>query len=217
MQSGYRYDSSDDWSTVSGDSESPIPKQHLSFLTNLSDSSFSLDGSNEKTKAFSFPKFQCLPQELRIYIWELICPEFTTATQTLEFIVQAMPNNAPYHTVYDAASLRDSTRRIRRVLAVHRESRAIATQRLTNTLTFRASRDPSIEGLVRYNQGKDLVFLKDFAPLRSSDGAITPVLYHLPNFAECVQNVAVERHSIDKADRRCATFLANLIKLKKVF
>jgi hypothetical protein len=207
-------DGSDDWSTLSGDSGSPIPKQPFSFFTNLSGSSFSVDGSDEKTKAFSFPKFQCLPRELRIYIWELICPEFATATQTLEFIVQAMPNNTLYYTVYDAASLRYSTRRTRRVLAVHRESRAIATQTLTDTLTFRASRDPSIEGLVRFKQGRDLIFLKEFAPLR---GPTTPVLYHLPNFAGCVQNVAVERRSIDKADRRCATFLAELSKLKKVF
>lgn len=48
-------------------------------------------------------------------------------------------------------------------------------------------------------------------------GAAEAVLYHLPNFAGCIQNVAVERRSIDKADRRCATFLANLSKLKKVF
>lgn len=166
--------------------------------------------------AFSFTKFQDLPRELRIDIWELICPEFTTATQILEFRVQAMPNNAPYYTVYDTASLMDSTKKIRKVLAVHRESRAIVTQRLTGTLTFRASRDPSIEGLVRFNQGRDLIYLKDFAPL-SSNGAITLVLYHLPDFAGCVQNVVVNRRSIDENDRRCATFLTNLIKLEKVF
>lgn len=195
-QSGDEYDSSDGWSTVSE----------------------SLLGSDGPVETASFPQFERLPIELRLYFWELFCLEYTSSTLTLEFIVYPLLENAQdlenvqYYTVYNTEHLRYSTRAIRTALAVCHECRYIVTRTLTDTLTFRTSRNHSMEGLVRFRRDRDIVFLRDFTTPRD-----THVLYHLPNFAECVEKVAIKRRSISRTGGRLLDFLTNLSTLSNVF
>ena len=216
MQRDYRYDSgsdsSYDWSTVSEESASSIPSPPREVLPDIDDSPSPNHGSNGQVEAVSFPQFKRLSEDLQLYIWEAFCLEYIAHPLALEFIVQATPENVQYHTVYDTEYLRYSTQGIRKILAVCHDCRAIVTRTLTDTLTFRASKNHSLEGVVRFRPGRDLVFLSDFAPIRG-----TQVLYHLPNFAKCVQNVAAVRRSIKRTDGRCLSFLASLSNLGNVY
>ncbi|KAM5383823.1 hypothetical protein ACJZ2D_001812 [Fusarium nematophilum] len=200
-----RYDSSEAWETDPEDG---------------SDSSWH-DGNPmyKDWDNLSFPQFKRLPRELRIRIWELFCPQLGTEPQALEFNFQVDPVHPSYLSPRQNPHMRHSTKNVRRVLAVHRESRAIAEQALPSALRFRSSRKPMREALVRFRPERDIVFIADIErlgnlqyprprqkqPLRASD------------FANHVQNVGFLSDNIQKEDNRFIFLLQCLAQLKRVY
>lgn len=187
----------------------------------------------------SFPQFTRLPPELRCHIWELYCPDLTMSARLLDFQVGRKlgtnldsPVEPSDFVVYEGPSLNTSTRRIRKVLAVHNESRALALSALPDTLTFRWTTDrkaflmlqqpgddiPLHTGIVRFRKERDIVLFGGL-PLWEERWENKPTKMSLDGFADHVQNAAFfarTRLRVEEVQDCCMT-LDNLPNLKNVF
>ncbi|KAF5685661.1 hypothetical protein FDENT_6132 [Fusarium denticulatum] len=136
----------------------------------------------------SFPQFGRLPSELRNTIWELFCPELCARHRVLDFQISygtaLHPDAASSFvwTVRDGIALGDQTKNLRAVFAVHKESRALATNAFPDSLSIDAG---SGDATVRFNRNSDVVLMNGLscAPGR--------MVFHLPGFASEVKNFAL--------------------------
>lgn len=181
---------------------------------------------NEGTLAPSFPRFQELPFELQDEIWKFHCPEFDQASMlSLSFVVEEMLDWPGTHAIYGTTILRESTRCFRRFSGAHRRTYYKALQLFPDILKFYCRREANtnnqyhvfdIEGNIRFNKRKDILFIRHFAPLRDANGKLGLVNYQLGNFVHQAQNVAIE-DSLITNDRCCEALLAKLGEIKTVF
>ncbi|KAM5376206.1 hypothetical protein ACJA88_007317 [Fusarium oxysporum] len=136
----------------------------------------------------SFPQFGRLPSELRNTIWELFCPELCARHRVLDFQISygtaLHPDSASSFvwTVRDGIALGDQTKNLRTVFAVHKESRALATNAFPDSLSIDAG---SGDATVRFNQNSDVVLMNG---LSCPPGRM---VFHLPGFASEVKNFAL--------------------------
>ena len=155
----------------------------------------------------SFPWFSKLPPELRCVIWEMYCPELHLPVRLLDFEFAPKPegtgpqDNAPNYVPFPGPSLGSSTRRIRKLLAVHRESRALVMHALPDSLTFSYPADHFAHrvgcgnqklgtGTVRFHGERDVVML-DKMPTWEEDWLDQPArMPLLDEFTGSVRNAA---------------------------
>ncbi|KAF5566172.1 sarcoplasmic reticulum histidine-rich calcium-binding precursor [Fusarium napiforme] len=136
----------------------------------------------------SFPQFGRLPSELRNTIWELFCPELWARHRVLDFQISygtaLHPDAASSFvwTVRDGIALGDQTKNLRAVFAVHKESRALATNAFPDSLSIDAG---SGDATVRFNRNSDVVLMSG---LSCPPGRM---VFHLPGFASEVKNFAL--------------------------
>ncbi|KAF5645867.1 sarcoplasmic reticulum histidine-rich calcium-binding precursor [Fusarium tjaetaba] len=136
----------------------------------------------------SFPQFGRLPSELRNTIWELFCPELCARHRVLDFQISygtaLHPDAASSFvwTVRDGIALGDQTKNLRAVFAVHKESRALATNAFPDSLSIDAG---SGDATVRFNKNSDVVLMNG---LSCPPGRM---VFHLPGFASEVKNFAI--------------------------
>ncbi|KAF5599569.1 sarcoplasmic reticulum histidine-rich calcium-binding precursor [Fusarium pseudoanthophilum] len=136
----------------------------------------------------SFPQFGRLPSELRNTIWELFCPELCARHRVLDFQISygtaLHPDAASSFvwTVRDGIALGDQTKNLRAVFAVHKESRALATNAFPDSLSIDAG---SGDATVRFNRNSDVVLMNG---LSCPPGRM---VFHLPGFASEVKNFAL--------------------------
>src|SRR6478735_9550994 len=136
----------------------------------------------------SFPQFGRLPSELRNTIWELFCPELCARHRVLDFQISygtaLHPDSASSFvwTVRDGIALGDQTKNLRTVFAVHKESRALATNAFPDSLSIDAG---SGDATVRFNRNSDVVLMNG---LSCPPGRM---VFHLPGFASEVKNFAL--------------------------
>ncbi|KAF4495091.1 sarcoplasmic reticulum histidine-rich calcium-binding precursor [Fusarium agapanthi] len=136
----------------------------------------------------SFPQFGRLPSELRNTIWELFCPELCARHRVLDFHISygtALHPDAASSSVWtvrDGIALGDQTKNLRAVLAVHKESRALATNAFPDSLSIDAG---SGDATVRFNRNSDVVLMNGLSYLPER------IVFHLPNFASEVKNFAL--------------------------
>ncbi|EXK34615.1 hypothetical protein FOMG_09998 [Fusarium oxysporum f. sp. melonis 26406] len=136
----------------------------------------------------SFPQFGRLPSELRNTIWELFCPELCARHRVLDFQISygtaLHPDSASSFvwTVRDGIALGDQTKNLRTVFAVHKESRALASNAFPDSLSIDAG---SGDATVRFNRNSDVVLMNG---LSCPPGRM---VFHLPGFASEVKNFAL--------------------------
>ncbi|KAI1008899.1 hypothetical protein LB504_001308 [Fusarium proliferatum] len=136
----------------------------------------------------SFPQFGRLPSELRNTIWELYCPELCARHRVLDFQISygtaLHPDAASSFvwTVRDGIALSDQTKNLRAVFAVHKVSRALATNAFPDSLSIDAG---SGDATVRFNRNSDVVLMNG---LSCPPGRM---VFHLPGFAGEVKNFAL--------------------------
>ncbi|KPM44945.1 hypothetical protein AK830_g1669 [Neonectria ditissima] len=139
----------------------------------------------------SFSKFLQLPFELRQRVWELFCPELRLRSCIFEF--HMTPGTARYHdpslpatasvwTVTDWLNLGDQTRSIRRLLSVHRESRATAIKRFPDSLSIEGG---SGDAIVRFDRDNDVAMMFGLEKAEADD------VFRLPGFAEYVKHAGI--------------------------
>lgn len=165
-----------------------------------------------------FPLFQQLPPELRMYVWEAYCPELTADSRVLEFDVDLTRRRAggPEEcTVFNGIFLRTATHRVRKVLAVCRESRQLALRHLPDVLVFSHFGGlPEHDSIVHFCSARDVIYLKGFFDVPAH--ARLP-----PAFADMVTNVGVDvplssRKLNDRAIASLLSFFGTLPRLRSV-
>ena len=166
----------------------------------------------------TFPLFPQLPPELRMYVWEAYCPELTADSRVLEFDVDLTRRRAggPEEcTVYNGIFLRTATHRVRKVLAVCRESRHLALRHLPDVLVFSHFGGlPEHDSIVHFCSARDVIYLKGFFDVPAH--ARLP-----PAFADKVTNVGVDvplssRKLNDRAIASLLSFFGTLPRLRSV-
>ncbi|KAF5025445.1 hypothetical protein F66182_2468 [Fusarium sp. NRRL 66182] len=152
------------------------------------DENYDGDGFDRDPPTDYFPQFSRLPIELRHRIWELFCPELRARYRVLDFIISYGTARHPeaatsfVWTVRDGLALEDQTKNLRTVLAVHKESRALATNAFPHSLSIDAG---SGDAIVAFNQDSDVVLVNDFTYREGRN------VYHLPAFASEIKNLAL--------------------------
>lgn len=179
------------------------------------------DDSDEDVEDPSFPQFNRLPADVRLCVWEHYCPELTAPLRILEFDVawkhgsMASLDNS---MVFDGWSLKGSTRRIRKLLAVSGESRALVERALPDTICFSghpqtlrslypkmaAGSHPVITGTVRYRKETDIILLQ--SPIDDIDGFLRDDpdqgMFSVTGFADTVHNLGVDLAGYMASDSR---------------
>ncbi|UPK94728.1 hypothetical protein LCI18_005663 [Fusarium solani-melongenae] len=172
-------------------------------------------GVSSSTKAH-FPQFCRLPIELRQRIWELFCPELRARHRVLDFSISYGTARHPdaasafVWTVRDGIALDDQTRTLRTVLAVHHESRAMASNAFPHSLSMDAGAGDAV---VRFNRDSDVVLING---LRSPEGNH---VFHLPEFGSEIKNLALSGwSSLDQIDGTAVSnFLVKFDQLESFF
>ncbi|KAI8661034.1 2EXR domain-containing protein [Fusarium keratoplasticum] len=172
-------------------------------------------GVPSSTKAH-FPQFCRLPIELRQRIWELFCPELRARHRVLDFSISYGTARHPdaasafVWTVRDGIALDDQTRTLRTVLAVHHESRAMATNAFPHSLSMDAGAGDAV---VRFNRDSDVVLING---LRSPEGNH---VFHLPEFGSEIKNLALGGwSSLEQIDGTAVSnFLVKFDQLESFF
>ncbi|RSL54598.1 hypothetical protein CEP54_009808 [Fusarium duplospermum] len=172
-------------------------------------------GVPSSTKAH-FPQFCRLPIELRQRIWELFCPELRARHRVLDFTISYGTARHPdaasafVWTVRDGIALDDQTRTLRTVLAVHQESRAMATNAFPHSLSMDAGAGDAV---VRFNRDSDVVLIN---ALGSPEGNH---VFHLPEFGSEIKNLAIGGwNSLDEIDGTAVSnFLVKFDQLESFF
>ncbi|KAM0424404.1 hypothetical protein ACHAPT_010324 [Fusarium lateritium] len=163
-----------------------------------------------------FPQFCRLPIELRQRIWELFCPELRARHRVLDFSISygtaRHPDSASAFvwTVRDGIALDDQTRTLRTVLAVHHESRAMATNAFPHSLSMDAGAGDAV---VAFNRDSDVVLING---LGSPEGNH---VFHLLEFASEIKNLALSGWgSLDQIDGTAVSnFLVKFDQLESFF
>ena len=136
-----------------------------------------------------FSLFSRLPPELRMYIWEAYCPELIADSRVLEFdvdLTRRRTGGPEECLVFNGIFLRTATHRMRKVLAVNRESRQLALRYLPDALVFSHFDGlPEQNSVVHFNSKKDVIYLKGFFD-------VPPLTCLPPAFAQMVTNVGVD-------------------------
>ncbi|KAB5513257.1 hypothetical protein GE09DRAFT_634233 [Coniochaeta sp. 2T2.1] len=102
----------------------------------------------------TFPQFMELPPELRHQIWGMFCPDLVAKARLYQVLVRGPFARTTY--TEESPFLEQQTAPARAVLAVHRESRALALRTLPDTFPIGPS-----GCVVRFNKEKDIVCLSD--------------------------------------------------------
>jgi hypothetical protein len=136
-----------------------------------------------------FSLFSRLPPELRMYIWEAFCPELIADSRVLEFdvdLTRRRTGGPAECLVFNGIFLRTATHRMRKVLAVNRESRQLALRYLPDALVFSHFDGlPEQNSVVHFNSKKDVIYLKGFFD-------VPPLTCLPPAFAQMMINVGVD-------------------------
>ncbi|KAG5975706.1 hypothetical protein E4U56_003371 [Claviceps arundinis] len=125
----------------------------------------------------AFPQFVQLPPELRHQIWQFYCPDLSVKARVLPVLGWPYPIRPGMN---DYSLLADHTKKLRKMLSTHRESRRIAMLKYPDELVMDAAPGTSI---VRFRKETDVIFLKEL---------VTNVKYFLPDFGKKIENLAVE-------------------------
>lgn len=109
---------------------------------------------------YSFPKFMQLPPEIREMIWGAFCPDLGSEPRVFELHLRTVisPPGAIHlptivHGIVAGSQLESQTEPMRAVLAVHRESRALALKSAPNEFSL------SDGELVRYHEERDVLLI----------------------------------------------------------
>lgn len=155
----------------------------------------------------SFPHFNRLPPELRCIIWEMYCPDLRAPARFLEFQIESssgcagLHDDASRYVALPGSAMGNSTRRIRKLLAVHRESRALVMRTLPDSLAFSYTANLSANrrrdgkqkgglGTVRFHGERDVVMLNNL-PVEDRDWFDRPNWKpFLDEFTRPIQKVA---------------------------
>ena len=100
-------------------------------------------------------RFNSLPPELRLKIWQYFCPELVSKSWMFQFQAVTQRRGPRHAEIWEAGSLAGDTERIRTVLSVDRDSRSWALKRFPDSLGIRGGR-----GAVRFNKEVDVVHLE---------------------------------------------------------
>ncbi|KKY33156.1 hypothetical protein UCDDA912_g06890 [Diaporthe ampelina] len=118
---------------------------------------FSDDGSYAE---YHFPKFMQLPPEIREMVWAAFCPDLGSEPRVFELHLHTIisPPGAVHlpmvvRGIVAGPQLESQTAPMRAVLAVHRESRALALKSAPHELSL------SNGELVRYHEERDVLFV----------------------------------------------------------
>ncbi|KAF4457127.1 hypothetical protein F53441_915 [Fusarium austroafricanum] len=136
-----------------------------------------------------FHKFCQLPPELRHRVWEFFCPELCARYRVLDFQISYGTARHPeaesafVWTVRDGIALGDQTKNLRTVFAVHKDSRALATNAFPHSLSIDAG--PEGDATVPFNRNSDVVLMNG---LSCPPGRM---VFHLPGFASEIKNFAL--------------------------
>lgn len=108
----------------------------------------------------TFP-FRRLPIELRLYVWKAYCDDMTPDPRILSFDIEygqfySSARRRVCTRVQPGTFLPEQTRELRRMLAVHRESRHMALGLFPDTLAWGSAQSGP---LVRFNKSRDICLL----------------------------------------------------------
>lgn len=138
----------------------------------------------------SFPRFCRLPPELRRRVWELFCPEIVTAARIFP-LTMASPEKRREGRAQDSFRpvLCSVTLRMRRLLAVNQESRAIALQAAPDSLPIGVFRgEMRTTGTVRFNRDRDIIIL--------NGESLSRLRRRCLDFTDSVKNLGVEAYPV---------------------
>ncbi|KJZ72681.1 hypothetical protein HIM_07873 [Hirsutella minnesotensis 3608] len=186
------------------------------------------DDDDEDDTPQSFTSFMNLPAELRLRIWELYCPDLVAPLRVLQFdlrdcsaatrVAGGWNTHTDVYAVRDALTLADQTECQRRVMAVHRESRALALHRFPDTLLL-DDVEPR-NSLLSFSKERDIVMIDNLDIIDDADR----YSFHVsPGFADNVLHLAL-RGCLSSADidpdvqnGRGLDFFPNLRRLYRFF
>lgn len=166
--------------------------------------------------ARTFHGFVRLPPELRYRVWEAFCPDLLAKGRLLQFDLspassrhaRAYPTRTVW-TVKEWVTLPDQTEPLRRVMAAHGESRAVALKAFPDTLSIDSG---SGDALVHFNRNVDVVLVRGIRNCAPND------MLHFPGFADRVLSVAAKLlHPHDDATETVRIVLDNLPNLKRIY
>ncbi|UNI15555.1 hypothetical protein JDV02_002079 [Purpureocillium takamizusanense] len=177
----------------------------------VSSSSSGDDEPERGTRPSSFTRFMDLPPELRTQVWRQFCPDLDGRPRVLQFemgpggdrknerhlLRDAWDLDTPrgIWTVKEWITLAEQTESLRRLMAVHQESRSLGLKAFPDTLTM-DSGTADFDARVAFNPRKDIVAVDHFR--RESYGSGEKTL--MPGFGDIVVNMAVPRWN-DYLDR----------------
>lgn len=113
----------------------------------------------------SFPQFTKLSPEIRHRIWGHVCPELEVPARILTFCVgehDAGGADGRHFVLWDGPDLLSQTREVRKLLAIHRETRALVKETLPESVDFkhRVRGDNRItDGRVYFRKEADIIWL----------------------------------------------------------
>ncbi|PHH79869.1 hypothetical protein CDD80_3602 [Ophiocordyceps camponoti-rufipedis] len=125
--------------------------------SNSSGSDSESDDASSSSSGTSFSCFMQFPPELRARVWEMFCSDLEAKARVLRFMV--MPNSEFAGNLVVSPNVIDQTRPLRRLMAVHRESRRLAKVVYPHTLHFKADYDGKEDASMVFNQYSDIIAL----------------------------------------------------------
>jgi len=145
----------------------------------------------------SLPQFMRFPPEIRQQVWRFFAPDLDGNGRVLEFQVVRVGSEA---VLWEGPALSSQLAPINTLLAINRESRALALRKFPDTLPFH----PDDGGLVRYSKEADVVFMNIL-----EEGRRFASLGNLGGFFHDIRNLALDSMSY-LGERGSDIFLARL-------
>lgn len=136
-----------------------------------------------------FHQFQKLPVELRHHIWSFFCPDLTPVPRILIFFTDISGDQRRWN-IDVTYGLVEVTRPRRRMMATHRETRAMALRRFPDTLKFRET-GFAYESIVPFNRETDIVYL-DLGVASERNMPFMDAGALLPGFSDQIAHLALE-------------------------
>ncbi|TPX16524.1 uncharacterized protein E0L32_003818 [Thyridium curvatum] len=155
----------------------------------------------------TFYQFKRLPPEMRQRVWEMFCPDLLANPRVYTVLLQY--EDSTY--LAEGPTLSQQTAPARTVLAVHRESRALALRRLPDSFNIESQ-----DAIVRFNKESDVVYMAGHIPIlttRKLPKRIRDFCANIANIA--LDGVAFGLGSFDP--QKLQSILQSLPSLKSVF
>ncbi|PHH71697.1 hypothetical protein CDD82_6373 [Ophiocordyceps australis] len=154
----------------------------------------------------SFHYFAQLPVEIRHLIWNMFCPDLETRARVLSFTFERtswLRHQDDWRIIGDL-SLDRQTHALRVVMAVNRESRALARSYFPDKLYFDSDHGKS--AVAAFNKAHDVIMLEFFNMRPEIVRSV-----HTQGFYDHIVNLAIDIRDQDGPDRNFSTQTASEI------